>query len=102
MLSPKKTKYRKWQRGRNRGKATSNNTIAFGDYGLQILELAYITDRQIEAARRALTRHIKRSGKVRIGDIVLLEPLTENLSGKYQIIFRYTTDQKKILEICFG
>ena len=41
---------------------------------------------------------IKRSGKVRIGDIVLLEPLTENLSGKYQIIFRYTTDQKKILE----
>jgi large subunit ribosomal protein L16 len=64
MLSPKKTKYRKWQRGRNRGKATSNNTIAFGDYGLQILELAYITDRQIEAARRALTRHIKRSGKV--------------------------------------
>ena len=64
MLSPKKTKYRKTQRGRNRGKATSNNTITFGDYGLQVLDLAYISDRQIEAARRALTRYIKRTGKV--------------------------------------
>ena len=64
MLSPKKTKFRKPQRGRNRGKATSNNSIAFGDFGLQVLDLAYITDRQIEAARRALTRYIKRTGKV--------------------------------------
>ena len=64
MLCPKKTKYRKYQRGRNRGKATSNNTITFGEYGLQVLEANYITDRQIEAARRALTRYIKRGGKV--------------------------------------
>jgi len=64
LLSPKKTKFRKYQRGRNRGKATSNNSIAFGDYALQVLECAFITDRQIESARRALTRYMKRSGKV--------------------------------------
>lgn len=64
MLSPKKTKYRKYQRGRNRGKANSNNTIAFGDFALQSLTCNYITDRQIEAARRALTRYMKRAGKV--------------------------------------
>ena len=64
MLAPKKTKFRKVQRGRNRGKATSNNKINFGEIALQILECHYITDRQIEAARRALTRHIKRTGKV--------------------------------------
>ena len=64
MLSPKKTKYRKYQRGRNRGYASTANTISFGDYALQLLGLCYISDRQIEAARRALTRYIKRSGKV--------------------------------------
>ena len=64
MLQPKKTKFRKTQRGRNRGKAQSNNTIAFGDYALQSLGGEYITDRQIEAARRAMTRYIKRGGKV--------------------------------------
>jgi len=64
MLIPKKTKYRKYQRGRNRGKATSNNTLVFGDYAIQSLSANYITERQIEAARRALTRHIKRGGKV--------------------------------------
>ena len=64
MLSPKKTKHRKTQRGRNRGKATSNNSISFGDFGLQTLDADYITDRQIEAARRALTRYMKRAGKV--------------------------------------
>ena len=64
MLMPKKTKYRKTQRGRNRGKARSGNTIAFGEFGLQTLDEGMITDRQIEAARRALTRFIKRSGKV--------------------------------------
>lgn len=61
---PKKTKYRKTQRGRNRGKATSNNTLVFGDFALQSLVASDITDRQIEAARRALTRYIKRGGKV--------------------------------------
>ena len=64
MLMPKKTKYRKTQRGRLRGMSTSNNTIVFGDYALQSLSLEYITDRQIESARRAINRYIKRSGKV--------------------------------------
>ncbi len=64
MLMPKKTKYRKTQRGRLRGMSTSNNTIVFGDYALQSLSLEYITDRQIESARRALTRYMKRGGKV--------------------------------------
>lgn len=64
MLQPKKTKYRKTQRGRNRGKATRGNYLAFGDYALQALDLAAITDRQIESARRAMTRYIKRGGKV--------------------------------------
>jgi len=64
MLMPKKTKYRKYQRGRNRGIAHSGNKVSFGDYGLQTLEAAQLTDRQIESARRALTRYIKRGGKV--------------------------------------
>ncbi len=64
MLMPKKTKYRKVQRGRLRGKATSNNTIVFGEHALQSLTAYYVTDRQIEAARRAMTRYIKRGGKV--------------------------------------
>jgi large subunit ribosomal protein L16 len=64
MLLPKKTKYRKFQRGRNRGKAQAGNMIEFGDYALQADGSEWITDRQIEAARRAMTRHIKRGGKV--------------------------------------
>jgi large subunit ribosomal protein L16 len=64
MLMPKKTKYRKMQRGRNRGKATSGNFIAFGEFALQSLEGEWVTDRQIESARRAMTRYIKRGGKV--------------------------------------
>lgn len=64
MLMPKKTKYRKTQRGRNRGKAQKGNTIAFGDFALQTLSAGYISDRQIEAARRAMTRYIKRGGKI--------------------------------------
>jgi large subunit ribosomal protein L16 len=64
MLMPKKTKYRKTQRGRNRGKARSGNVISFGDYALQTLAADYITDRQIESARRAMTRYIKRGGKI--------------------------------------
>jgi len=64
MLQPKKTKYRKVQRGRNRGKAMKNNTLVFGEFALQSLGAEYITDRQIEAARRALTRYMKRGGKV--------------------------------------
>lgn len=64
MLSPKRTKYRKKQRGNIKGNATRGNTIAFGDFGLVALEPKWITNRQIEAARIAMTRHIKRGGKV--------------------------------------
>lgn len=64
MLLPKRVKYRKQHRGRRAGQATSGNVISFGDYGLMALEAAWITSRQIEAARIAMTRHIKRGGKV--------------------------------------
>ena len=64
MLSPKKTKHRKHHRGRMRGKAKGGIQVHFGDYGLQAMEPAWITNRQIEAARVAMTRHIKRGGKV--------------------------------------
>jgi len=64
MLMPKKVKYRKLQKGRNRGKATRGVNLAFGDYALQVLETGWITTRQIEAGRIAMTRYIKRGGKV--------------------------------------
>src|SRR6516165_5238538 len=64
MMMPKKVKYRKQQRGRMRGKAWRGSTVAFGDYGLKAMECGWITDRQIEAARVAMTRFIKRGGKV--------------------------------------
>ena len=64
MLSPKRIKYRKQQKGRLRGKAMRGNTIAFGDYALQAIAPGWISNRQIEAARVAMTRHIKRGGKV--------------------------------------
>jgi large subunit ribosomal protein L16 len=64
MLMPKKVKYRKQQRGRMRGKAWRGSSLAFGDFGLKALECGWITDRQIEAARVAMTRFIKRGGKV--------------------------------------
>ncbi len=63
-LMPKKTKFRKMQKGRNRGKATRGNRVTDGEYGLQAIEAAWITTNQIEAARVAMTRHIKRGGKV--------------------------------------
>ncbi len=64
MLSPKKVKYRKRQRGRTKGKAYRGSTLEFGDYGLQALECGLMTAQQIEAARVAVTRHVKRGGKV--------------------------------------
>ena len=64
MLMPKKVKYRKQQRGRRRGKAWSGGTLSFGEYGLKAMECAWITDRQIEASRVAITRFIKRGGKL--------------------------------------
>ncbi len=64
MLTPNKTKYRKQQRGRMRGKAYRGSAVSFGEYGLKAMEPAWVSDRQIEAARIALTRYIKRGGKV--------------------------------------
>jgi len=64
MLQPKKVKYRKRHRGRMRGRAKGGDYLSFGDYGLQALEPGWITSRQIESARIAITRHIKRQGKV--------------------------------------
>ena len=63
-LMPKKTKYRKMQKGRNRGKATRGNKVTDGEYGIQALEAGLITGNQIEAARIAMNRYIKRGGKV--------------------------------------
>jgi len=64
MLQPKRTKFRKQHKGRNRGLAQSGNTVAFGEYGLKCTDRGRITARQIEAARRAMTRFVKRGGKV--------------------------------------
>ena len=64
MLQPKRVKFRKSHKGHRRGKAQSGNTIVFGDFGLQALESAWLTSRQIEAARRAITHHVRRGGKI--------------------------------------
>jgi len=64
MLSPKRTKYRKMQKGRNRGVASAGSDVSFGDFALQSLEPARVTSRQIEAARMAVQRHCKRAGKL--------------------------------------
>lgn len=64
MLQPKKVKYRKMFKGRNRGKSHRGNKVSFGDFGLQAVSAGFVTARQIEAARIAMTRHVKRGGKV--------------------------------------
>ncbi len=64
MLQPKRTKFRKQQKGRNRGLAVRGSKVSFGEYGLKATTRGRITARQIEAARRAMTRHIKRGGKI--------------------------------------
>ena len=64
MLQPKRTKFRKMFKGKNRGLAQSGNRVSFGDFGLKATERGRVTARQIEAARRAMTRHIKRGGKI--------------------------------------
>lgn len=64
MLQPKRTRFRKQQKGRNRGLATVGSKVSFGEYGLKALDRGRITARQIEAARRAMTRYIKRGGKI--------------------------------------
>ncbi len=64
MLMPKKVKHRKWQKAHVKGKATSRATVSFGEYGIKSLGTALVTSRQIEAARRAMTRFVKRTGKI--------------------------------------
>jgi len=64
MLMPKRTKYRKQQKGRLRGRAKGGTAVSFGEYGLQAIEPGHITSAQIEAARVAMTRHVKRGGKI--------------------------------------
>ena len=76
MLMPKRVKYRRVHRGRMKGKAHRGNTITYGEYGLQALEPAWITSNQIEAARRAMTRYIKRGGNIWI-KIFPDKPVTE-------------------------
>lgn len=76
MLLPKRVKYRRVHRGRMKGTATRGNTVTYGDFGLQALEPAWITSRQIEAARIAMTRYIKRGGQVWI-KIFPDKPITE-------------------------
>ena len=76
MLMPKRVKYRRVQRGRLKGKATRGNTLTSGSYGLVALEPAWVTNNQIEAARIAMTRYIKRGGKVEI-KIFPDKPITE-------------------------
>ncbi|WAC07696.1 MAG: 50S ribosomal protein L16 [Thermodesulfobacteriota bacterium] len=85
MLSPKKVKHRKVQKGRMRGKAYRGNALHFGDFGLLATECGWITSRQIEAARIALTRHVKRSGRVWIAifpDKPLCKKPAETRMGK--------------------
>lgn len=64
MLVPKKVKHRKWQKGRSRGIETRGTTLAFGSFGLKALEARWVDSRQIEAARRAMTKHVQRGGKI--------------------------------------
>src|ERR1700687_5430112 len=64
MLLPKRVKYRKMHRGRRKGIATRGATVAFGDYGLQAMEACWMSNREIEAARRAMARHVKRGGQI--------------------------------------
>ena len=85
MLSPKKVKWRKQQKGRMKGKANRGNTITFGEYAIQALSCGYVTNRQIEAARIAMTRKIKRGGNVWIKifpDKVLTKKPAEVRMGK--------------------
>lgn len=85
MLMPKRTKFRKQQRGRNKGLAQRGNSVAFGDYGLMALEATWVTSRQIEAARRTITGYVKRGGKVWIRIFpdkpVTLKPAETRMGG---------------------
>lgn len=85
MLQPKRTKFRKQRKGRNRGIATSGNKVSFGEYGLKCAGRGRITARQIEAARRAINRHVKRGGKLWIRifpDVPITQKPLEVRQGK--------------------
>ncbi len=85
MLMPKRVKYRKQMRGRMKGKATRGTKVTFGEYGLQALEPAWVTARQIEAARRAIVRHVRRRGKYWISifpDMPVTSKPAESRMGK--------------------
>ena len=85
MLQPKRTKYRKQQRGKNRGVATRGNKVSFGDYGLMAMENCMLTSRQLEAARKAITRHILKGGKIWIRvfpDHVITQRPADSRMGK--------------------
>ena len=85
MMQPKRIKYRKAHRGRRRGVATSGNSLAFGEYGLKALEAQWVTARQLEAARRAITHHMRRGGQVWIRVFpdkpVTAKPLETRMGG---------------------
>ena len=104
MLQPKRTKFRKQQKGRNRGLAHRGSTVSFGEYGLKSVGRARITARQIEAARRAMTRHIKRGGKVWIRlfpDKPITKKPLEVRQGKGKGPVEYWVDQVKPGRIMF-
>ena len=85
MLQPKRTKFRKQHKGRNRALAQSGNEVSFGEYGLKATTRGRITARQIEAARRAINRHVKRGGKMWIRifpDVPVTNKLLESRQGK--------------------
>ncbi len=93
MLQPKRTKFRKMRKGRNRGLAQSGNKVSFGQYGLKCVGRARITARQIEAARRAISRYVRRGGKIWIRvfpDVPITQkPLEVRMgSGKGNVDFR--------------
>ena len=81
MLSPKRTKYRKMQKGNNRGIAHAGSDVSFGDFGLQASEPARLTSRQIEAARMAIQRHVKRAGK-----LIFRERITEHRDANGELV----------------
>src|SRR5688572_31993774 len=93
MLSPKRVKFRKMFKGRTRGLATRGAEISFGHYGLQALEPGWITNRQIEAARVALTRHIKRGGRS--------EEHTSELQSQSNLVCRLLLEKKKKTGNCY-
>ncbi len=104
MLQPKRTKFRKQQKGRNRGLAQRGSKISFGEYGMKALGRGRITARQIEAARRAMTRHVKRSGKIWIRlfpDKPITKKPLEVRQGKGKGNVEYWVDEVKPGRVMF-